>query len=168
MDNNDILRRMRYALHLRDIQMVDIFKMAEEKVSIPEVRNLLLKESDEEYLQCNDEILEKFLDGLIIKHRGKQEPKPDQKPSLHEILNNNVILRKIRIAMELREQAMLTVLELGGMDVSKTELGALFRRRNHAHYMPCGDQLLRNFLKGLAIYLGKHEDKETPDSPDEE
>ncbi len=72
MDNNDILRRMRYALHLRDIQMVDVFKMAEEKVSIPEVRSLLLKDSDEDYLQCNDEIMEKFLDGLIIKHRGKQ------------------------------------------------------------------------------------------------
>jgi uncharacterized protein YehS (DUF1456 family) len=62
-----------------------------------------------------------------------------------------LILKKIRIALELREEDILSALKEGGMEISKSELGALFRAPDHRNFMACGDQLLRNFLKGLTV-----------------
>jgi uncharacterized protein YehS (DUF1456 family) len=149
MTNNDILRRVRYALDIPDTKMVEIFALADHKIDRTTVEALLKKEEQNGYIECPDKVLAKFLDGLIIQRRGKQERKPGQSHRTDLPLNNNIILKKLRIALELREDEMLQTLSLGGLEVSKSELTALFRKKGHKHYQLCGDQFLRNFLNGL-------------------
>ena len=68
------------------------------------------------------------------------------------MLSNNDILKKIRIALELKDDDIVNILKLADFEISKSELNALFRRDDHPNYMPCGDQLLRNFLNGLITF----------------
>ena len=67
------------------------------------------------------------------------------------MLTNNDILKKLRVALELKDDDILKILKLVDYEVSKSELNAIFRKEDHTNYMPCGDQLLRNFLNGLII-----------------
>jgi len=77
------------------------------------------------------------------------------------MLSNNDILKKLRIALELKDDDIIHILKLADFTVTKSELGALFRRDDHPNYVECGDQLLRNFLQGLIIYKrGPREKKE--------
>lgn len=68
------------------------------------------------------------------------------------MLTNNDILKKLRVALELRDDDILAILKLVDFEISKTELSAFFRNEDHPNYKKCGDQVLRNFLNGLVIY----------------
>ena len=68
-------------------------------------------------------------------------------------LNNNDIFKKLRVAHKLRDDDIVTILQLVNFNVTKSELGALFRNENHPKYVECGDQILRNFLNGLIVHL---------------
>ena len=68
-------------------------------------------------------------------------------------LNNNDIFKKLRVAHKLRDDDIVKILELVDFNVTKSELGALFRNENHPKYVECGDQILRNFLNGLIGHL---------------
>lgn len=153
MINNDVLRSIRYTLDLSDAKMAAIIKLAEHEVELSAIASFLKKEDEEGFVECSDELLELFLDGLITSRRGKiepkQEPEPEKKSGTR--LTNNIILKKLRIAFELKEEDLHGILELAGFQVSKPELSALFRKKGHKNYRTCGDQLLRNFLKGLAL-----------------
>ena len=151
MINNDVLRSIRYALDLSDAKVVAIIKLAERGIEQSDVTNLLKKEEEEGFVECGADVLVSFLDGLIIHKRGKMEPRPEQNKKPERRLTNNAILKKLRVAFELKEEDMHKVLELAGFGVSKPELSALFRQKGHKNYRACGDQLLRNFLKGLVI-----------------
>ncbi len=82
-------------------------------------------------------------------------------------MDNNDIFKKLRVALKLRDDEIQKIVKLAGMDISKSELGAIFRNADHPKYMECGDQLLRNFLNGLIIEKRgpmpnkKHSDKPT-------
>lgn len=67
-------------------------------------------------------------------------------------LTNNDIIKKLRVALELRDDDIVDILKLVDFKISKSELGAFFRREDHPKYMPLQDQILRNFLNGLVIY----------------
>ena len=151
MINNDVLRSIRYALDLSDAKVVAMIKLAERDVEQSDVASFLKKEEEEGFVECGDDVLVSFLDGLIIHRRGKMEPRPEQNKKPERRLTNNAILKKLRVAFELKEEDMHKVLELAGFGVSKPELSALFRMKGHKNYRACGDQLLRNFLKGLVI-----------------
>lgn len=154
MINNDVLRSIRYSLDLSDAKVVEIIKLAERDIELAEVRNFLKKEDEAGFVDCGADVMVAFLDGLIILRRGKQEPKPDQPPKKQERrLTNNAILKKLRVAFELKEEDMHQLLERAGFTVSKPELSALFRSKGHSNYRTCGDQFLRNFLKGLSMRL---------------
>ncbi|MBZ0104821.1 MAG: DUF1456 family protein [Sulfuricella denitrificans] len=153
MINNDVLRSIRYALDLSDAKVVEIIRLAERDIPQAEVVNYLRKEDEADFSECGADILVSFLDGLIIHRRGKMEPRPEQNKKPERRLTNNAILKKLRVAFELKEEDMHQVLELAGFSVSKPELSALFRQKGHKNYRTCGDQLLRNFLKGLVIRL---------------
>lgn len=147
MNNNDILRRLRFALNQSDAQVLELLRLVERPVDPPLLTSYLAKDTAPEFVPCPDDVLRAFLDGLVLQRRGPRDPaSPAPRP---DRLDNNLILRKLRIALDLKEPEMLTVLKLGGMEISPSELGALFRSEGHKHYRPCGDQLLRNFLKGL-------------------
>jgi len=67
-------------------------------------------------------------------------------------LTNNDILKKLRVALKLRDDDIVAILKLADFNVSKSELGAFFRKEDHPKYMELQDQILRNFLNGLIIY----------------
>ncbi len=68
-------------------------------------------------------------------------------------MTNNDVLKKLRVALKLRDDEIVNILSLVDFRISKSELGAFFRREDHPKYMECGDQILRNFLNGLVIHL---------------
>lgn len=68
-------------------------------------------------------------------------------------MTNNDIFKKLRVALKLRDDDIIKILELVDFRVSKPELNALFQREDHPNYVECGDQILRNFLNGLVIHL---------------
>jgi uncharacterized protein YehS (DUF1456 family) len=151
MTPNDIVRRIRYALNLNDPAMLEIFNQAGHAVDLAGLKNLLKKEDEKGYAACSDKVLGAFLDGLIVHRRGKKEAEPGQVKKLEPLLTNNAILRKLRIALELKEDDMIGILKLGGVDISSSALSAFFRKKDHKNYKECGDQFLRSFLKGLAL-----------------
>ena len=68
-------------------------------------------------------------------------------------MNNNDIFKKLRVALQLRDDQIVEILELVDFRMSKGEIGNFFRKEDHENFMECGDQVLRNFLNGLVIYL---------------
>ena len=151
MTNNDVLRGVRYALALSTAAMAEIFSISGQTVAQDKILNLLKKEEEEGFVVCPDALMGDFLSGLIIHKRGRQEGAPARPPQAAGPLTNNSILKKLRIALELKEEDMLAILQQSGNPVSKPELSALFRKAGHKNYKECGDQFLRNFLKGLAL-----------------
>jgi uncharacterized protein YehS (DUF1456 family) len=151
MNNNDILRRLRYALNISNPTMIEIFQLSGCSIEQPTLIKLLKKEEEEEFIACSNPLMSLFLDGLIVNNRGRREPEVGQAPKPDASLNNNAILKKLRIALDLKEDDMLAVMGLAGVKISKSELSALFRNKGHKHYKECGDQFLRNFLQGLTI-----------------
>ena len=153
MTNNDFLRRLRYALNIKDNIMVQIFKKGNITVRREDVLDYLKKDIDEGFKKLNNNDLIAFLDGLIIQKRGKKEdgtPVPQIKVTKNNL--NNILLRKLRIALAFKSYDMIRIFKLGGIEISEGELSALFRREDHKNYKECGDKYVRVFLKGLTEY----------------
>jgi uncharacterized protein YehS (DUF1456 family) len=90
----------------------------------------------------------RFLNGLVIYKRGRDERRPPQPVEVP--VTNNTVLKKLRAAFELKDSDIIALLHRTGLEVSKAELSAFFRRPDHRNYRVCGDQLLRHLLRGLA------------------
>ena len=151
MTNNDILRRLRYALDISDSKMVAILGLSGQDIAQPYLNGLLKKEDEEGYLECSNIMMAFFLDGLIIYKRGPKGSSPGAGIKSDVALTNNSILKKLRIALEYKEDDMIAIMKLVDIDISKSELTALFRNNGHKNFRECGDQFLRNFMKGLTI-----------------
>lgn len=150
MINNDILRRIRYTFDFNDKEMVDIFALADTKVTQEQVVHWLKKEEDETFVKLLNSDFSMFLNGLINLKRGKREGE-QPKPEFH--LNNNMIFQKLRIALNLKAEEILDILALVDFRISKHELSAFFRKPDNKHYCECQDQILRNFLMGVQRHL---------------
>lgn len=156
MDNNDILIRVRYALDLKNSDVKEIFALGGEQVDAVDVPLLLTKTPDAEDEGAEDNIplandqLERFLNGLITFNRG---PKPGDSgpPEVTGEHVNNLVLKKLRIALELTSDDLLDLWKLAGINVSKGELSAFLRKEGHKNYQQLGDQLMRNLLKGITL-----------------
>lgn len=138
-------------MNINDRTMMDIFRLGEHPTDLPGLKDLLKKEDEQGYAVCSGKVLGSFLDGFIIYKRGRQEGAGGQAKRPDRQLTNNLILRKMRIALELKEDDMLGILKLGNIFLSKSELSAFFRDKEHKNFKACGDQVLRNFLNGLAV-----------------
>ncbi|MDO6604664.1 Protein of unknown function [Arenibacter palladensis] len=78
-------------------------------------------------------------------------------------MTNNDVLKKLRVALKLRDDEIVEILKLVDFKITKSELGAFFRKEDHPNYVECGDQILRNFLNGLVIhYRGTRENPKDP------
>ncbi|BEO98542.1 DUF1456 family protein [Fusobacterium nucleatum] len=153
MTNNDFLRRLRYALNVKDNVMVQIFKKGNIVLTREDVIDYLKKDIDEGFKKLNNNDLIAFLDGLIIQKRGKREdgtPIPQVKVTKNNL--NNILLRKLRIALSFKSYDMIKIFKLGGVEISEGELSALFRSEDHKNYKECGDKYIRVFLKGLTEF----------------
>mgnify|MGYP001942076769 FL=1 len=151
MTNNDVLRSVRYILDMSDAKMVAVLALTGSEVSVEEIKAFLKKEDDDGFRPCPDIVMGLFLNGLIFSLRGKSEDSPA--PSVERKMNNNIILKKLRIAFNLKTTDIPDILKLANFAVSQAEIGAIFRTPGHKNYRECGDQILRNFLKGLALKL---------------
>jgi len=128
--------------------MMAVFSSTGYKVTRAQISDWLKKDDDPAFQPCDDKQLAIFLNGLINDMRGKKE---GEQPQPEKRLNNNLIFRKLRIALNLRDEDILELLELANFRLSKHELSAFFRKDDHRHYMRCKDQVLRRFLQGLQI-----------------
>ncbi|WP_372712921.1 DUF1456 family protein [Ilyobacter sp.] len=151
MSNNDIMRGFRYALDIKDSEMVEAFGISGYELTIEDLKNFLKKDDEEGQVKCNDRIMTLFLDGFITLKRGKKEPKEGEVKKVEKKLTNNMILKKMQISLNLRSEGMLKIFKAAGLELSSSELSALFRNKDHKNYMECGDKFMRNFLKGLTI-----------------
>ncbi len=146
MTNNHILRRLRYTFDFDDSKIIEIFALGNFHTDRTQVSDWLKKDIDPDFVEMTDRQLNAFLDGLINLLRGKKE---GEAPRPFEYLNNNLILRKLKIALNLKDFEILDILKLAGKDLSKHELSAFFRNPKQKQYRECQDQVLRNFLQGL-------------------
>jgi uncharacterized protein YehS (DUF1456 family) len=170
MNNNDILIRLRYALDIKDTDMIEIFKLGSITVTKEELQRILLKQKNksdmdsdedefienEDMKKCNNYMLESFLNGFIIFKRGKQESKLGEPEKQVFMIKdnktvNNVMLKKLKIALSLTSEDMLDIFKVVGVNLSNSELSAVLRREDQRNYKECGDRYSKNFLKGLAI-----------------
>lgn len=146
MDNNDILRRLRYVINYNEEQIQELYAGVGEIISQETIHQWLKKDDEKDYLLLPNDDLIFFLDGLILIKRGPR----DGPPVRLEKLTNNLILKKLKIAFSLQSDDILKLLDAEGLRLSKHELSAFFRKPSHKHYRECMDQVLRNFLQGLA------------------
>lgn len=150
MNHNDVLRRIRYIFDYDDSQMMEVFAHADHAVSREQVCAWLKQDEDAEMVKIRDREMAIFLNGLINLHRGRRDG-PQAEPENR--LTNNMVLMKLRIAMNLQSDDVQALLAETGLKFSKHEISALFRKPGHKHYRECEDQLLRNVLKGLQTRL---------------
>lgn len=128
--------------------MIALFGLADQKVTREQISDWLKKDDDPAYQECVDTELAIFLNGFIAKNRGKKDgpqPVPEQR------LTNNIIFRKLRIALNLKDEDILDIMALAQFPLRKPELSAFFRKPDHKHYRECKNQILRNFLRGLQL-----------------
>lgn len=144
------MRRIRYVFDFSDSKMMAVFSLADLTVTRGQISDWLKKEDDPAYQKCDDDVLATFLDGLISEKRGKKE---GVTPVREKRLTNNIILMKLKIALNLKAEDVLEILDRADLTISKHELSAFFRKPDHKHYRECKHQVLRNFLMGLQLKL---------------
>lgn len=143
---NEVFRQLRFIFKWSEADIVGIFKLADTIENEATIQNWLQKPEHESFVKMKDIDLATLLNGFINAKRGKREgtsPKPET------LLNNNIILRKLKIALKLKDTDILDLFHSVDLRLSKHELSAFFRNPKQAQYRDCQDQFLRNFLFGL-------------------
>ncbi len=154
MQNNAVLKSLRFTFQYNDTKMVQILNHVGYQLEKEEVRAWLSPLEDKIHKEMSDTELALFLNAFIIEKRGKKEgPQPEPENSI----NNNIILKKIKIALALRSEDMLEIFRLSKKPISAHELGDMLRNPKQNKYKACGDQYLRNFMTGLQIKYRDHE-----------
>ncbi len=148
MTNNEILLSIRDTFNFNDSKTIDIFGLADYPATQEEICNWFKKESEPSYQVCSDTHLAFFLNGLINDKRGKKE---GAQPEMEKQLTNNIIFVKLKIALNLKADDILEILDLVNYRISKHELSSLFRKPGHKHFRDCKDQILNKFLKGVKL-----------------
>jgi len=150
--NNDILRRIRFIFDFNDTNMIEVFGLAGLEVTREQVIAWLKKDTDRVFQKCGDLELAVFLNGFINLRRGSKEgtqPEPEEK------ISNNIIFRKLKIALDLQAEDILEILALTDIHISKHELSAFFRKSGHKHYRDCKDSILHGFLNGAQLMYSR-------------
>ncbi|MDZ7755857.1 DUF1456 family protein [Rhodohalobacter sp.] len=156
MRNDEVIKSIRYILDLDDARIAEFLKLAGYQPSREEVSEIF-NDNKETITKIDGTEVEKdtdhkltahFLDGVIFHLRGKSDKHPPQ--PIQTPVTNNIVLKKLRVAFKLKDTDIIDILESEGLSISKTELSAFFRDDTHRNYKNCGDQVLRNFLRGLA------------------
>jgi len=147
LKTNDILYKIQKALNLSQEEILEAYKLADHKIEAEHLDSLLKRRQDEDSKLCSYEELGVFLDGLVILKRGPSPKKSNNNEAVE--LTNNLILKKLRIALELKEAETEIIFSLGEAELSKQQLASLFRKEGHKNFKECSDELLMAFLDGL-------------------
>ena len=148
MINNDLLRRISAVFKFDESKIQAVFSLGQYDISAEQLTSVFKEKNDPVYKELLDFELASFLNGLIIEKRG---PKDGPQHPVEQALNNNLIFNKVKIALALKADEVISVLELAGLSLSKYELSAFFRNINHKHYRECSDDVLSTFFKDLKI-----------------
>lgn len=151
MNNNELLRSLTQVLKLNEAAIVNIFRLAQYQIDETRVVHLLNNVDETGFIDCDEKCITFFLDGLIALRRGKNEHSPLPTKEIAQPLSNNLILKKLRIAFDLKEDDLLELMSLADYEVTKNELSATFRKSGHKHYRTCSDNFLMAFLVGLSF-----------------
>jgi len=141
-----VLRRLRYTFNYNDKKMIALFASAGSQVGREQVSQWLKKDNDTDFVSCVDSDLAYFLNGFINEKRGKKE---GPNPVAEKRLSNNIILTKLKIALNLKAEELIALLESVDFRLNKPELSAFTRKTDHKHYRECKDQVLRNLLQAI-------------------
>ena len=151
---NEILYRIQKALNLTTEEMLKAYELEEYKMDASHLNSLLKRRQDKDFVPASYEELGVFLDGLVTLKRGPSPKKTDDEAVE---LTNNLILKKLRIALNLKEPETEIIFGLADVELSKQQLSSLFRKEDHKNFKKCSDELLMAFLDGLDefYYVGE-------------
>jgi uncharacterized protein YehS (DUF1456 family) len=135
------------SLKLNKVDVLKSYKLVDKKITQEDVDDILRDPSDEKFILLSDEGFELFLNGFIVYKRGPSDKKA-KKQKIH--FSNNIILKKLKIALDLKDEDIIQIFANDGLEITKSQLTAYFRRDGHANYRKCSDSLLKRFIKGLA------------------
>lgn len=144
---NEILYRIKKALNLTNEEMIEAYRLEEYPMEVSRLESLLKRRHDKNFELCSYEELGVFLDGLVTLKRGPSPKKPHEEEAVE--LTNNLILKKLRIALELKDAEMEIIFGLAEVELSKQQMASLFRKEGHKNFKRCSDELLMAFLEGL-------------------
>jgi len=148
MINNDILRRICTIFDFSNEKVTAVFSLGQCSVTTEQLTNYFKEKDDSMYQEVTDAEFASFLNGLIIDKRG---PSDGPERQTEQVLSNNAIFNKVKIALALKADEVIAILELAELSLGKYELSAFFRNVNHKHYKDCSDEVLSAFLKGLKV-----------------
>ena len=144
---NDIFFRIKKALSLSNEEILKIYALEDYRMRQERLDEILKSHQVDSIEPCSHEELGVFLDGLIALKRGPSPQKPSDNEAVE--LTNNLILKKLRVALKLKEPETEIIFGLGDAQLSKQELKSLFRKEDHKNFKPSSDTLLMAFLEGL-------------------
>jgi len=147
MNTNDILYKITKALSLSKDDILEIYKLEDYNISREHLDSLLKRKYDKDFQLCSYEELGIFLDGLISFKRGGSQKRASDDEVVE--LNNNLILKKLRVALELKEFEIDLIFKLVDIELTKQQIKSLFRNPSHKNFKLCSDELLNQFLDGL-------------------
>jgi uncharacterized protein YehS (DUF1456 family) len=147
MTTNDTLHRIRTALRLDDATLITIFASEDFAITAEHLRAITARQESKSAEVCTHEELGIFLDGLIRFKRGTITNPPADDAEIE--LTNNLILKKLRIALRLKDPEVLIVFGLAEREISISQIKDLFRNPAHPRFRLCSDALLNDFLIGL-------------------
>ena len=147
ISTNEILYRIQKALNLTTEEMLEAYKLVDYKMEASHLESLLKRSLDDGFSVASYEELGLFLDGLVTFKRGPSPKKANDDEAVE--LTNNLILKKLRIALELKEAETEIIFGLADIELSKQQLASLFRKEGHKNFKECSDELLMAFLDGL-------------------
>lgn len=151
MINNDVFRNISQLLEFNDSTLAEIFKLSGYQIDQATIAGFLKKADEAGYIDCNNSLMTYFLDGLITYRRGKTENNPARQNPAQPLLSNNHILKKLRIAFDLKEDDLIELMAIANFDITRNEISALFRKEGHKHFRECSDDILMAFIHGLTF-----------------
>jgi uncharacterized protein YehS (DUF1456 family) len=147
INTNEVIYKLQQALSLTLEEMIEAYKLENYDMSQIHLKRLLTRRQEKDFMLCSYEELGVFLDGLVTLKRGPSPKKPHEREVIE--LSNNLILKKLRIALELKEAETEIIFGLADVELSKQQLASLFRKEGHKNFKVCSDELLMAFLEGL-------------------
>jgi len=146
INTNEVMYKLQQALSLSLEEIIEAYKLEEYDMDLSHLQRLLTRRQEKDFMLCSYEELGVFLDGLIALKRGKT---PKKASSQEVELSTNLILKKLRIALELKEAETEIIFGLGEVEFTKQQLASLFRKEGHKNFKPCSQELLMAFIEGL-------------------
>ena len=147
MKINDILFKIKTALSLSEEEMIKAYALVDYTMNKERLKNILKRRQDEDYEEATYEELGIFLDGLVRLKRGVSDKVVTSDEAV--ALSNNLIMKKLRVALELKEPELIIIFALAEINLSKRQIGSLFRKEGTKNFKEASDELLMAFIEGL-------------------